>query len=108
MSSLALMSFPFGSATAESAVVRHDQSEPMPARTMRVNDIERSCWAQRFWAGPAAASLLPATATPVGRTTEALPAGLQVVGPEFANLGSIRLAEPLAGLMGGFVPPPGY
>jgi amidase len=108
MSSLALKSFPLCSASAESAVLRHDESEPMPARTMRVNDIESSCWAQRFGADPAAASLLPATATPVGRTTETLPAGLQIVGAEFADLGSIRLAEPLAGLMGGFVPPPGY
>ena len=86
----------------------HDQSEPMPARTMRINGVERSYFGQLFWAGLATASFLPATVAPAGLTPEGLPVGVQIVGPEFADLSTIWLAEQLAGLIGGFVPPPGY
>jgi amidase len=86
----------------------HDQSEPMPARTMRIDGIERSYWAQLFWAGLATASFLPSTVAPVGLTAEGFPVGMQIVGPEFDDLSTIWLAEQMAGLIGGFVPPPGY
>ena len=86
------------------AAFPHDQSEPMPARTMRINDAEHPYFAQLFWAGLATAPFLPSTIAPVGLTGEGLPVGLQIVGPEFADLSTIWLA----GLLGDYVPPPGY
>ena len=48
------------------AAFPHDQSEPMPARTMRINGVERPYFGQLFWAGLATASFLPATVAPAG------------------------------------------
>ena len=93
--------------TATSAF-EHDHSEPMPARTMRINDADHPYFAQLFWAGLATASFLPSTVAPVGLDGQGLPLGLQIVGPEFADLSTIWLAGALAGLVGGYQPPPGY
>jgi amidase len=90
------------------AAFPHDQSEPMPARTMRINGAEHPYFAQLFWAGLATAPFLPSTVAPVGLTGEGLPVGLQIVGPEFGDLGTIWLASQLADLIGGYQPPPGY
>jgi amidase len=90
------------------AAFKHDQSEPMPARTMHINGVDAPYFGQLFWAGLATASFLPATIAPGGLTPEGLPVGVQIVGPEFADLSTIWLAGQLAGLIGGFVPPPGY
>ncbi len=90
------------------AAFPHDQSEPMPARKMRINDAEHPYFNQLFWAGLATASFLPSTVAPVGLSGEGLPVGLQIVGPEFADLSTIWLAGELAKLMGGYQPPPGY
>ena len=93
--------------TATAAFV-HDQSEPMPARKMRINGVDRPYFGQLFWAGLATASFLPATIAPAGLSAEGLPVGVQIVAPEFADLCTIWLAGQLADLIGGFVPPPGY
>ena len=90
------------------AAFAHDQSEPMPARTMRINDADHPYFAQLFWAGLATAPFLPSTVAPIGLTSAGLPVGLQIVGPEFADLSSIWLAGELAKLIGGYQPPPGY
>ena len=86
----------------------HDPSEPMPARKMRVNGAEVPYFNQLFWAGLATASYLPATIAPAGRSPDGLPVGVQIVGPEMADRRTIWLADELAGLIGGFQPPPGY
>jgi len=90
------------------AAFAHDPSEPMPARTMRINGADRSYFGQLFWAGLATAPFLPSTVAPVGLTAEGLPVGMQIVGPEFADLSTIWLAGELATLIGGYQPPPGY
>ncbi len=90
------------------AAFKHDQSEPAPARTMRINGVDRPYFAQLFWAGLASASFLPATIAPGGLTAEGLPVGVQIVGPEFADYSTIWLAGELGKLIGGFVPPRGY
>jgi amidase len=90
------------------AAFPHDHSEPQPARTMRINGEDRSYFGQLFWAGLATASFLPASIAPGGLTAEGLPVGVQIVGPEFADLSTIWLAGELGKLTGGFVPPPGY
>jgi amidase len=90
------------------AAFAHDHSEPMGARTLRVNGVQRPYFGQVFWAGLATAALLPASIAPGGLTAEGLPVGVQIVGPEFADLSTIWLAGELGKLIGGFVPPPGY
>lgn len=86
----------------------HDHSEPMPARRLRVNGAELPYFDQLFWAGLATAAFLPATIAPGGLSPEGLPVGVQIVGPEMADRSTIWLAGELAGLIGGFQPPPGY
>lgn len=90
------------------AAFPHDHSEPMPARTMRINGADHPYFAQVFWAGLATAPYLPSTIAPVGLTAEGLPVGMQIVGPEYGDLATIWLAGQLARLIGGYTPPPGY
>lgn len=50
---------------------------------------------------------LPVTAVPLGVTPGGLPVGAQVVAAPHRDRATIAFAEALAGLIGGFVPPPG-
>ena len=49
---------------------------------------------------------LPATTPPIGRGASGLPISFQVVGPYGTDYTTIRLAGHIAGLCGGFEPPP--
>ncbi len=86
----------------------HDHSEPMPARTMTVNGTVVPYFAQLFWAGLAVGAHLPATAAPVGQTSDGLPVGLQIIGDAYRDRTTIWAAAQLAKHTGGFTPPPGY
>jgi len=86
---------------------KHDHSEPAPARTLTVNGKPVPYFEQLFWAGLATASYLPSTVAPAGLSDGGLPVGLQIVGPEMADLSTIWLAAQLARLIGGYTPPPG-
>lgn len=88
------------------AAFKHDHSEPATNRVLNVNGQTTDYFAQLFWAGLAVCPLLPATAAPVGLTPEGLPVGLQVLGPEMADLKTIWVAGQLERLLGGFVAPP--
>jgi len=50
----------------------------------------------------------PATAFPVGRSSEGLPIGLQAIGPYLEDLTPIRFAALFAREIGGFTNPEGY
>jgi len=86
----------------------HDHSLPLPARTMTVNGTEVPYFAQLFWAGLAISAHLPATAVPVGRTSDGLPVGAQIIGDAYRDRTTIWVAGQLAKQIGGFTPPPGY
>ena len=86
----------------------HDHSEPMPARTMRVNGTDVPYFNQLFWAGLAIGAHLPATVAPVGRTPDGLPVGMQIMGDAYRDRTTIWAAGQLAKLIGGFTPPPGF
>jgi amidase len=58
------------------------------------------------WTGLVGVAYLPATAVTVGRTRAGLPVGMQVVGPYLEDRTALFVAERLAELTGGFVPPP--
>jgi amidase len=88
------------------AAVPHDTGRPMDQRTITVDGAERPYVDQLVWAGLATLPYLPATAIPAGRTAAGLPVGLQVVGPEFADRTTLRVAALAEEVLGGFVPPP--
>lgn len=89
------------------AAFKHDHSEPAVNRVLRVNGRSTDYFAQLFWAGLAVCPLLPATAAPIGLTSEGLPVGLQIIGPEMGDLKTIWVAGQLESLLGGFQAPPG-
>ena len=61
-----------------------------------------------MWAGAIGMALLPATVAPIGRLSNGLPVGVQIVGPYLEDRTTIDFARRLAEVMGGFEPPPGY
>jgi len=93
---------------AATAAFRHDRNPDRDQRTVMVNGKLVPYAEQLFFAGFASLSYLPATAAPIGVTTEGLPVGLQIVGPEGEDPTTIEFARLLAAEIGGFAPPPGY
>ncbi|MGH8995836.1 MAG: amidase [Acidimicrobiales bacterium] len=77
-------------------------------RTMRGTGRRRRYVDQMVWPGVVGASYLPATVAPVGMTEGGLPVGVQIVGAYLEDRTTIDFARRLAGVIGGFEPPPGY
>jgi len=81
---------------------------PKQSQTLVVDGRTRPNADTYFWLGIASAAYLPATTFPGGVSSGGLPIGLQIIGPEYADLGCIALAERLAALGHGFRPPPEF
>jgi amidase len=77
-------------------------------RTLQVNGDTVIYGRQSAYPSLANLSGHPATAFPVGLTTDGLPIGLQAIGPYLEDRTPLRFAAHLAREFGGFVPPPGY
>jgi amidase len=60
------------------------------------------------WISIATYSGCPATVAPIGRTSQGLPAGIQIMGPFLEDATPISIAGLLADVVGAFEPPPGY
>ena len=73
-----------------------------------VNNEERPYFEQVFWAGLTGVSFLPSTIIPTGLNDEGLPIGVQIVGPEYADLITIGVAQALEAEGFVFTPPPAY
>jgi amidase len=86
----------------------HDHNPDRDRRMIVVNGKPVPSGDQRFWAGLASLSHLPATVAPIGLTPAGLPVGVQIIGAEGEDLTVIEFARLLAGEIGGFIPPPGY
>jgi amidase len=93
---------------AATAAFPHDHNPDRDQRLIAVNGRLIPYGDQRFWAGLASLSYLPATAAPIGLTTAGLPVGLQIIGAEGEDPTTIEFARLLADEIGGFRPPPGY
>jgi amidase len=93
---------------AATAAFPHDHNPDRDQRLIPVNEGLIPYGAQRFWAGLASLSYLPATAAPIGLTAAGLPVGLQIIRAEGQDLTTIEFARLLAGEIGGFMPPAGY
>ena len=80
--------------------IPHDQSQPQAARIARVNGESRSYWSLITWMAPAGACYLPATVVPVGKLSNGLPVGVQIVGPYLEDNTTLDLAKRLMTLLG--------
>jgi amidase len=61
-----------------------------------------------FWSGISGGFGLPSSVMPIGRSTEGLPIGVQIVARPFADNMTIAVAGLIEALRGGFVPPSGW
>ena len=86
--------------------IPHDHSEPFLARTISVAGGSRSYLDLFGWVGLATVAYLPATVVPIGRTTQGLPVGVQIVGPYLEDRTTLAVGRCITQLLGGFVPPP--
>jgi amidase len=81
---------------------------PKPEQTLPVNGAARPNADTYFWIGLASVAYLPATTIPAATSSAGLPIGLQLIGPEYADLRCIALARLLETAHRGFMPPPRY
>lgn len=86
----------------------HEQLANLSKRKIAVGHEQRSYTDLFMWVSPVSLLGLPATSAPVGMTTGNLPANLQIVGAPFQDKLTLRFAQLLAGVTGGFKVPPGY
>jgi len=86
----------------------HTQDTPKETQTLSVNGVARPNADTYYWLGLASVPYLPSTTFPAGLSAAGLPIGLQIIGPEFADLACIALAQQLETLIGGFQPPPSF
>jgi len=93
---------------AASAAFPHDQKGERHDRTILVNGRQVPTTDQLFWAGYSGGFYLPSTVAPMGSTSLGIPAGVQIITRQFADLTSLRFAELLERDYCSFVPPPGY
>ena len=89
------------------AAFPHDH-RPFGERTIQVDNQEYPYFQQVFWAGLTGVAHLPSTVIPTGLNDAGLPIGLQIVGPEYADLITIGVARALESTGCRFVPPPAY
>jgi len=80
------------------ALGAHDHRDGRPQRATT----------QMWWAGISGMCLLPGTAAPIGLSPEGLPIGVQIVGPQYGDLTTIRVAQLIEREYYAFVPPPAY
>ena len=85
----------------------HDHG-PFGQRTVTVNGNQEPYFNQVFWAGLASVAYLPATVIPTGPDEAGLPIGVQIIGPEYADLITIGVAKLLESEGFAFTRPPGY
>jgi amidase len=83
----------------------HD-TRPFDSRTIATPEGERPYADLAFWVAHASLPGLPAVAAPVGPAAGGLPVGAQVVGPLYEDDTAITFAGLLAGVAGGYRPPP--
>jgi amidase len=75
------------------------------SRKLIVNGKKRPYMDHVCWIALATTAFLPATSAPVGVTPEGLPVNIQIAGPFLGDRTTIRFAELLADIRGGFQAP---
>ena len=90
------------------AAFPHTLAEDWSLRAIETNDGKRAYLDLVRWMTMPTLSGCPATVAPAGRTPQGLPVGIQIMGPYLEDATSIHVADQIADVVGGFVPPPGY
>ena len=85
----------------------HDH-RPMMQREIVIGGKTMPYGLQGTWAGPATISGQPATAMPIGLSSEGLPIGVQIIGPYLEDRTTLEFARLVEREFGGFVPPPDF
>jgi amidase len=93
---------------ASSAAFPHDHEPDRVKRRLIINNKKVPTFDQLFWAGYSGVTNLPATAAPIGQTSDGLPIGVQIVGPQYGDYSTIAFAKLLEKEYRSFVPPPAY
>jgi amidase len=88
--------------------IAHDHNPDVDARVITVNGQPVPYADQFAWVQAVGVAYLPAAVAPAGIAADGLPAGLQIVGPYLHDRTVTAFARALAGLIGGFTPPPAY
>ena len=88
------------------AAPHHHTTGNKYTRSLRVDDKRRPYTDHLSWTALATTAYLPATSAPVGVTPEGLPVNMQIIGDYLDDLTTIKVAELLAEVRGGFQPPP--
>jgi amidase len=91
---------------ATSAAFPHMQTGFRWDRMLQVNGKPQPTTQSLFWAGYPGLCGLPATAVPLGLSSEGLPVGAQIVGPVFSDPLVLRMARWLENEYRGFQPAP--
>ena len=93
---------------APTAAFTHRTEEGFDQRTLTVDSEIIGYEKHLVWAGFATLPGLPASAVPLTRSSEGLPIGVQIVGPQWSDKSTLAVAGIVESLNGGFVPPLGY
>jgi amidase len=88
--------------------IPHDHNPDVDARIITVNGKPVAYADQFAWVQAIGVAYLPAVAAPAGTAADGLPVGIQIVGPYLHDRTVTAFAQTLAGLVGGFTPPPAY
>jgi amidase len=86
----------------------HNQEGELFTRTLTVNGEDVPYLNCVLWTGLIGVIGLPAAVPPVGRTSDGLPIGLQVVAPYLRDRDAVHAAGLLAEAAGGYTPPPDF
>jgi amidase len=87
------------------AAFPHQTGGNQLSRKICVNGEDRPYMDHIPWIALATAAFLPATSAPVGITPNGLPVNIQIIGPHLGDKTTIRFAELLAEVRGGFQRP---
>lgn len=94
-------------AAASTAFPRQETGERWE-RMIRVDGRDQPSTTQMFWAGFSGMCYLPSTVAPIAIAADGLPVGVQIVGPQFGDLATLRVAQLIEREIHAFVPPPGH
>lgn len=84
----------------------HQQQGTWATREIVVNGTTLPYYALEAWPALIGSAYLPSTSTPVGRTADGLPVGVQVVSPFLHDRRSIAVSGLITELVGGYTVPP--
>jgi amidase len=90
------------------AAFPHDHEGERWERTIPVNGKRVPVTDDLFWAGLSGLVYLPATAVPAGSTSQGMPVGVQIIGPQYGDRSCIAFAGLLEEAYRGFVAPSGF